>query len=320
MDVRLEYPSSSSELSDFIFQHGARIDGFSHTISTMSNLETLEISVPEGLCHGIGTLFNGPFDLACLKTCESTVLLIRNVILANANLREGSLFYQREDGGYWDLKENIHIFGHPTLETLKITRARLDEKGFESVEQPSETALTTLSLVGCDINDDALSELLLFPDALKNITITHGAIPEPPLEESQDATMSDYVLALGSAQHSLEFISIDFPSLGGNKALRMREFEEVKTLEIRDYQLFGKSSSSPRLHSVALPPNLETLKFWGPIGEDEEVAELLCYEIENMGFLARNLKNLVIEGPGVLPENVKLAAKGAEEHFTLELR
>lgn len=67
-DVRLEYPSS--ELSDFIFLKESRIDGFSHTISTMSNLETLEISVPESLCHGIGTLFNGPFDLACLKTCE----------------------------------------------------------------------------------------------------------------------------------------------------------------------------------------------------------------------------------------------------------
>jgi hypothetical protein len=232
----------------------------------------------------------------------------------------GSLFYQREDGGYWDLKENIHIFGHPTLETLTITRARLDEKGFESVEQPSETALTTLKLINCDINDDALSELLLFPDALKEITITHSATPDPPLEESANATMADYILALGSAQHSLEFISIDFPSLGGTKALRMREFEELKTLELRDYQLFGKSSSSARLHSVALPPNLETLKFWAPIGEDEEVVELLCYEIENMGFLARKLKHLVIEGPGEVPKAVLDACEGAKESFALELR
>jgi hypothetical protein len=216
----------------------------------------------------------------------------------------GSLFYQREDGGYWDLKENIHIFGHPTLETLTITRARLDEKGFESVEQPSETALTTLKLINCDINDDALSELLLFPDALKEITITHSANPEPPLEESANATMSDYILALGSANHSLESISIDFPTLGGTKALRMREFEQLHTLELRDYQLFGQSSSAARLHSVALPPNLETLKFWGPVGEDEEVCELLCYEIENMGFLARKLRRLEIEG-GVVPEVVR---------------
>ena len=74
-DVRLEYPSE--ELSEFIFQsgHGAygdRIDGFSNTISRMSNLETLDICVPEVLCHGIGTLFNGPFDLACLRTCKSS--------------------------------------------------------------------------------------------------------------------------------------------------------------------------------------------------------------------------------------------------------
>jgi hypothetical protein len=68
-DIRLHYPSS--ELSDFIFAKQSRIDGFSDTISTMSNLESLEIHVPESLCHGIGTLFNGPFDLACLKICVS---------------------------------------------------------------------------------------------------------------------------------------------------------------------------------------------------------------------------------------------------------
>jgi hypothetical protein len=70
LDVRLDYPSS--ELSDLMhLKDGSyRIDGFSHAISTMSNLESLVVSVPESLCHGIGTLFNGPFDLACLKHCE----------------------------------------------------------------------------------------------------------------------------------------------------------------------------------------------------------------------------------------------------------
>lgn len=69
-NVRLDYPSS--ELSDLMhLKDGShRIDGFSHAISTMSNLENLVVSVPESLCHGIGTLFNGPFDLACLKTCK----------------------------------------------------------------------------------------------------------------------------------------------------------------------------------------------------------------------------------------------------------
>lgn len=47
------------------------VDRFAHAISTMSNLEDLVISVPESLSRGIGTLFNGPFDLACLKTCSS---------------------------------------------------------------------------------------------------------------------------------------------------------------------------------------------------------------------------------------------------------
>lgn len=230
------------------------------------------------------------------------------------------MFYQREDGGYWDLKENIHIFCHPTLESLTITRAKLDEKGFESIEQPSETALTKLHLIECDINDEALSELLLFPDALKEITITHLEEPSPSLEESVDATMHDYILALSSAQHSLEYISINFPSLGGNKALRLRMFEELKELHLRDYQLFGKSSSSPRMHSVGLPPQLETLKFWNPIGEDEGVVELLCYEIENLGVMARNLRHLIIEGEGTVPPRILDAIKASKEPFELEFR
>ena len=71
--VRLEYPSS--ELTDFMsMKDGSyRIDGLSHTISTMSNLENLVVSVPESLCRGLGTIFNGPFDLAYLKSCESTI-------------------------------------------------------------------------------------------------------------------------------------------------------------------------------------------------------------------------------------------------------
>ena len=72
-NVRLDYPSS--ELSDLVhLKDGSYpIDGFSHAISTMSNLENLVVSVPESLCHGIGTLFNGPFDLACLKTCKFSI-------------------------------------------------------------------------------------------------------------------------------------------------------------------------------------------------------------------------------------------------------
>lgn len=73
-NVRLEYPSS--ELTEIMcLKDGSqRIDNFSHAISAMSNLESLDISVPESLLHGIGTLFNGPFDLACLKKCKLTLL------------------------------------------------------------------------------------------------------------------------------------------------------------------------------------------------------------------------------------------------------
>src|SRR4051812_21818401 len=71
-NVRLEYPSS--ELTPFelmsLEDNHNRIDRLSHAIATMSNLEDLVVSVPDSLCKGIGTVFNGPFDLPNLKSCE----------------------------------------------------------------------------------------------------------------------------------------------------------------------------------------------------------------------------------------------------------
>jgi hypothetical protein len=221
----------------------------------------------------------------------------------------GSLFYQREDGGYWDLQENIHIFSHPTLETLTIRRAKLDKRGFESVEQPSETSLTVLHLIECDINDDALSELLLFPDELKHITMTQLAIPSPPLEESSD-DVEDYILAMRSADHSLETISIDFPTLNSENPLKLRAFESLRSLEIRHFQLFGQS----RMHSVGLPPNLEILKFLNQVDEDEGLLDLLCYTMENKDILARKLRDMVIvEGKGGIPPKLVEACKTATD-------
>jgi len=72
LNVRFEYPSL--ELADLMRQKDSqdRIDRFSHSISTMSNLENLDIAIPESpLSRRMGTLFNGPFDLACLRSCKS---------------------------------------------------------------------------------------------------------------------------------------------------------------------------------------------------------------------------------------------------------
>ncbi|TVY38789.1 hypothetical protein LOCC1_G007760 [Lachnellula occidentalis] len=284
--IRVDYPSS--ELFDFMHVHHSPIsnrivDPFSRTISTMSNLEHLTVSVPQSLCKGIGALFDGPFDLACLKSCE--------------------LFYQCDDGGYWDLQDNIQVFSHPTLESLTIRRARLDERGFDSLEKPSETELKELHLIECDINDDALSDILLHPEALKEISITQLDKPHPPLEESPEY-IEDYIIAL--PQHSLESIIIDFPSLRGKSALRMREFEELRTLELRDYQLFGQGS--PRLHSVGFPPRLEMLTFLNRVGQDEEIAELLAYTIENKMIVARSLQYMLVANEEHdLPEVIKEA-------------
>jgi hypothetical protein len=221
----------------------------------------------------------------------------------------GSLFYQRDDVGYWDLQENIHIFGHPTLEHLTIRKAKLDERGFDSLEKPSGTGLKELHFIDCDINDDALSDILLHPEDLREFTMTHQEDPSPPLEESP-ADAGDYIFALNSAQHSLETISIDSATLGGRKALRLRDFIALKTLQLRDFQLFGKTSKKPRLHSVGLPPELETMKFFGQIGEDEEVAELLLNIIENKEIMARKWKKFIIaKGVESVPEKILEACK-----------
>lgn len=240
--------------------------------------------------HGIGCLFNGPFDLACLKTC--------------------SLFYQCADDQYWDLRENIHIFAHPTLESLTIRRARLDDRGFDSLERPHETALKKLQLIECDINDDTLSDVLEFPIGLEEFVMTQLKEPEPELEESSDS-FSDYIIALSSQAHSLTSITIDFPTLGCRKALRLREFEKLKILRMNwDYQLFGKSSKKPRLHSVGLPPELEILEFFNELGKDDEVTDLLLNLLQNKNIVATSLKTIVVvESDGNLLKDLKDVCK-----------
>ncbi|KAL0932445.1 F-box domain-containing protein [Colletotrichum truncatum] len=295
-DVSLEYPSH--ELSHLRLDgpiHGShhpptRFEALSRTISTMSNLATLEVSVPVTLLHGIGALFNGPFDLACLKHC--------------------TLFYQCPDDAYWDLRENVHIFAHPTLETLVIKKAKLDYRGFDLIERPHETALHKLHLIECDINDDALSDILEFPEGLKDFVMTQLEQPSPELEESSD-NFSDYILALNSQAHSLETITIDHPSLSGRKPVRMRDFEAVKLLRLNwDYQLFGKSSKKPRMHSVGLPPNLEELEFFNELGTDEEVTELLEYTLQVASVTHSKLKRVVaVQGDNGVPKETIAACK-----------
>jgi hypothetical protein len=258
----------------------------------MSNLEKLDISVPDVLLHGIGTLFNGPFDLACLKTC--------------------SLFYQCANDAYWDLRENIHIFAHPTLETLIIRRAKLDERGFDFIERPHVTALKRLHLVECDINDDALADVLEFPEALEEFVMTQTEEPEPELEESSDS-LNDYMLALKSQAEFLTSITFDSPTLHNRKTLRLREFEALKTLRLNwDHQLFAKSSKKPRLHSVGFPPGMETLEFFNDLGTDNEVTDLFVAAIESKDIIAKDWRTLiVVEGDDGVPKQIKDACKSA---------
>jgi Ran GTPase-activating protein (RanGAP) involved in mRNA processing and transport len=91
----------------------------------------------------------------------------------------------------------------------------------------------------------------------------------------------------------------------------MREFEALKELRLNwDYQLFGKSSKKPRLHSVGLPPELELLEFFNELGKDEEVTDLLLAMLQNKSVVARNLKRMVVvEGNDKVLREVKATCR-----------
>jgi len=256
----------------------------------MSNLEILDIAVPDILLPGIGSLFNGPFDLACLKWC--------------------SLYYKTKNNTYWDLRSNIHIFAHPTLETLIIKHAKLDDQGFNSLERPHSTPLKKLHLIDCDINDDGLSDVLEFPEALEEFVMSGPEDPDPEFSETSD-NLADYIIALKSQAHSLVNLVIDSPSLSSRRPLRMRDFQCLISMRLNwDYQLFGKSSKKPRMHMVGLPPQLEVLEFTHEMGTDEEVVDLMEYLVESREVVARNWMKLVAsEEEGYVPRAIKDACK-----------
>ncbi|RWA07989.1 hypothetical protein EKO27_g7117 [Xylaria grammica] len=278
----------------------SHFDSLSRTISTMSNLQELEISVPAVLLHGIGALFNGPFDLACLKSC--------------------SLFYQCPDNAYWDLRENIHIFAHPTLETLYIRRAKLDYRGFDFIERPHELPLKKLHLIECDISDDALGDVLELPKALEEFVMTQSTKPSPELEESSD-NMGDYIVALRSQCEALESITIDFPTMGSRRSLRMRDFDALRVLRVNwDWQLFGRKSKKPRLDSFGVPPNLEKLEFFNELGTDEEVTELLDYLIQTNDVAAKAVKTTPVKSINdKLAHSRPLLPRNRRESYTITL-
>ena len=207
------------------------------------------------------------------------------------------------------------------METLVIKRARLAEKPFDLPEHPEETPLKRLHLLDCDISDDALFDLMKFPEALNEFVMTQSADPSPDLEESSD-NIRYYFIALEPACHSLETITIDHPLLRTSKALLLREFTKLKTLRLNwDHQLFGHSSSKPRLTSVGMPPELETLEFFNQLGTDEEVTDLLVFMIQSLGVAARKLKRLIVvedEDEGPVPKEIEEAC-AAQEQLELDI-
>lgn len=306
-EIKIAYPASdlsglvstlpSNSSTKGLYGKPWSSDSLADTISAMSNLETLDVAVPLALQRGIGQLFNGPFDLTCLKTCH--------------------LFYQCPDDEFWDLQENIHIFAHPTLETLVIRKARLGDKPFDLPDQPEATGLRKLHLIDCDISDDGLYDLMHFPSGLTEFVMTQSPEPGPDLEETSDS-IRDYFIAIEPQCHSLETITIENLFLQDRRALQLRSFEKLKTLRLSwDYQLFGHSSKKPRLTSAGIPPNLETLEFFNPVGTDGEVTDLFVAMLQNLSVTASKLTHLIVmeddpdEDP--LPKEVEEACKAQKQ-------
>lgn len=48
------------------------------------------------------------------------------------------------------------------------------------------------------------------------------------------------------------------------------------------------------MHSVGLPPNLEVLELFNPLGTDEEVTDLLQFMIENIKVNAQHLRQFIV--------------------------
>jgi hypothetical protein len=103
--------------------------------------------------------------------------------------------------------------------------------------------------------------------------------------------------------------------LASARPLALREFTALKTLRLNwDYQLFGKSTKKPRLHSVGLPPELETLEFFNPLGTDEEVTDLFVSAIESLHITCRKLKELIVlVDEDEVPKEVLEAVKKQEQ-------
>ncbi|KAK2068333.1 hypothetical protein P8C59_002975 [Phyllachora maydis] len=257
----------------------------SPALSAMSNLQTLTVDVPDTLLHSIGSLFNGPFDLPSLTRC--------------------SLNYRTADKKacrFWDLRENIHVFASPTIETLTVRGARLDHRGFgEFMERPHQTPLRTLHFVDCDLSDDGLTDLLAFPTALEEfVLVAHDCDPddgsEVELEETAD-NIGYYVSALDAQRHALRHVTLDLPApqVTGRRALRMRDYARLETLRLGwDYHLFGRTGKKPRMHSVAFPPKIRTVEFLNELGTDEQVTELLEAAIMIRDVLARDWERLIV--------------------------
>lgn len=142
--------------------------------------------------------------------------------------------------------------------------------------------------------------------------MTQTREPSPPLEETGE-DVEDYVLTLSSQAHALESVVIDFATLGAESAMRLREFQQLTSLRLRDFQLFGQPEGKPRMHSVGLPPNLEVLEYLDPVVDDEEILELMCYMIENKSIMARKWTKLIVPGgESGLPEKLREACAAAE--------
>jgi hypothetical protein len=211
------------------------------------------------------------------------------------------------------LERKAVLFLHPRLESLEIHHAYHDSDIhnppdeasdipsdywrspiFDADPGPKSTKLRLLQLYQSDINPQALTKILSFPQNLQGFTLTHRNLMRGDrYKNRQEADV--FVEALKQQQESLESLNLQ-----GLKAcaggIRLSMFSRLQNLDIGPELLFGWSGRSVRgpeaefeLENL-LPPSLRQLT-------------LRCHAFGYPTAL-RNLEvlaNLVVEKPTMLP-------------------
>ncbi|KAJ5587660.1 uncharacterized protein N7459_003425 [Penicillium hispanicum] len=155
---------------------------------------------------------------------------------------------------------NEPIFHHPGLQSLSITNLffqQFGDKELPAKDLTRSTVLEELILLNCDISPTGLSQVLLPPRALKRFTLK-GQIPFSEYGYEHTKSRRDYVDALQSHAHSLEFLDLDLYYTRG-ESVDLRPFPVLKEFAIGTSELVGDENKRDGRLGDVLPSSLQRL-------------------------------------------------------------